>query len=65
MALIKRSGYWQHVSPTGAIGDFITVFKQAGNNRWRIAALAAACTFVIFSVMSHEGEKGPPKVTSQ
>ncbi len=61
MALFKRSGYWQHVSPTGAITDFITVFKQAGENRWRIAALAAACTFAIFWTMAQEGGKGPPR----
>lgn len=60
MALFKRSGYWQHVDPVGAVGDFITVFKQAGDNRWRIAAVAAACTFATFSMMWNEGAKGPP-----
>lgn len=60
MVLIKRSGYWQHVSPTGAIGDFIAVFRQAGDMRWRIAALSAAATFCLFSVMFNEGAKGPP-----
>src|SRR5579871_4930592 len=62
MALFKRSGYWQHVSsPTGAVADFITVFRQAGENRWRIAVLAAACTGGLFWVMSGEGAKGPPR----
>jgi hypothetical protein len=61
MALFKRSGYWQHVNPTGAISDFITVFKQAGENRWRIAALAGACTFAVFSLMWREEAKGPPR----
>jgi hypothetical protein len=61
MSLFKRSGYWQHVNPTGAIADFITVFKQAGNNRWRIAALAAACTFAVFSLIWREEAKGPPR----
>jgi hypothetical protein len=61
MALFKRSGYWQDVSPTGAIADFITVFKQAGENRWRIAVLACACTGGLFWVISQEGAKGPPR----
>ena len=61
MALFKRSGYWQHVSPTGAIADFITVFKQAGERRWWIAAVSAASTFAVFSVMWQEGGKGPPR----
>lgn len=61
MPLFKRSGYWQDVSPRGAIADLVTVFRQAGDNRWRIAALAAACTFAIFSMIWHEGGKGPPR----
>jgi len=57
---------WRDVSPRGAIADFITVWKQAGKNRWRIAAVSAACTFGVFSVMWQEEAKGPhapPKVT--
>ncbi len=66
MALLKRSGYWQDVNPTGMIADFRLVWKQAGNNRWRIAALSAACTFAVFYLMStQQGEAPhpPPKVT--
>ncbi len=61
MALFKRSGYWQDVNPAGAIGDIITVFRQADHNRWRIAIAAAIVTTGIFSVMWQEGAKGPPK----
>lgn len=60
MGLIKRSGYWRHVSPTGAIGDFVTVWRQAGANRWRIAVLAACVTTAIFSMIWQEGASGPP-----
>lgn len=63
---IKRSGYWQHVNPTGMVADFRDVWKQAGHNRWRIAAVSAACTFAIFYVMSTQEASGPhppPKVT--
>lgn len=45
MALIRPSTFFRNVStPTTAIGDFITVFRQAGKNRWRIAVAAAAVT---------------------
>jgi hypothetical protein len=63
---LKRSGYWKDVRPVGMIADFVTVWKQAGNNRWRIAAVAAACTFALFYLMTSQGETAPhppPKVT--
>ena len=66
MSPFKRSGYWQHVRPIGMIADFREVWKQAGHNRWRIAALAAACTFGVFYVMSQQGGQAPhppPEVT--
>lgn len=66
MVLFKRSGYWKDVSPTGMIADFREVWKQAGHNRWRIAAISAACTFGVFYLMTtQEGEAPhlPPKVT--
>ena len=66
MNLFKRSGYWKDVRPVGMIADFVTVWKQAGNNRWRIAAVAAACTFGVFYLMSNQGGAAPhppPEVT--
>lgn len=49
--------FWRNISPTGAIGDFITVFRQAGSNRWRFALLSAAMTIGVFSIMSGESWK--------
>lgn len=66
MSLFKRSGYWKDVSPTGMIADFREVWRQAGQNRWRIAAVAAACTFGVFYLMFTQEGKAPhlpPKVT--
>lgn len=66
MVLIKRSGIWKDVNPAGMTADFRAVWKQAGTNRWRIAALAGACTLGVFYVMvQQEGEAPhhPPKVT--
>ena len=66
MSLFKRSGYWKNVNPTGMVADFIEVWKQAGNNRWRIAGVSAACTFAVFYLMALQGGEAPhppPKVT--
>lgn len=54
------------MNPTGAIGDFITVFRQAGSNRWWIALIALGLTLGTFSVMSGESWKKPralPEIT--
>jgi len=61
MALIRRSTFWRQVSPRGAVLDFIEVYRQAGPNRWRIAALSAVATVATFSVMWNEGAAGPPR----
>ena len=65
MALFRRSGMWRDVSPTGAIGDLITVFRQAGPNRWRFAILAALPPLGILAVFVQEevrGKQPPPKI---
>lgn len=66
MSPFKRSGYWKDVSPTGMVGDFVQVWKQAGQHRWRFAVISAACTFGVFFIMStQEGSAPhpPPKIT--
>lgn len=48
------------------VADFVTVWKQAGGKRWRIAAVSAACTFTLFSALWQDeaiGPRAPPKVT--
>ena len=60
MALFQRSGMWRDVSPGGAIGDLITVFRQAGENRWRIAGLALLPPLGIFWTFAQEEGRGNP-----
>lgn len=60
MSLIRPSSFLRQVNPRGAIRDFAEVWRQAGKNRWRIAALSAAATGAIFSVIAQEGAIGPP-----
>lgn len=57
---------WRDVSPTGMIADFREVWRQAGQNRWRFAIVAGACTFGVFYVMTQQEASAPhlpPKVT--
>lgn len=66
MGMFKRSGMWNDVSPTGMIADFREVWRQAGQNRWRFAVVAAACTAGVFTVMMQQEASAPhlpPKVT--
>jgi hypothetical protein len=48
---------WKTANPTGAIADFIEVYKQAGSNRIPIALVAGLCTFGVFSVMMTQSWK--------
>lgn len=48
------------VSPTGAITDFIEVFREAGPKRWRTMLLAAATTGLLFWMLTHDTWRGPP-----
>ena len=57
---------WRETSKGGALTDFVTVFKQAGSNRWRFVALAAAMTFALFSVMTGQSwtkQRALPEIT--
>lgn len=57
---------WKTANPTGAIADFIEVYKQAGANRFRIGLIAALCTFGVFSIMmtqSWKKQRRLPEVT--
>ncbi|WP_309621725.1 hypothetical protein [Novosphingobium sp.] len=57
---------WKSANPTGAIADFIEVYRQAGANRFRIGLVAALCTFGVFSIMmtqSWKKQRKLPEVT--
>ena len=53
---------WKTANPTGAIADFIEVYKQAGSNRFRIGFVAALCTFGMFSIMMTQSWKKQRKL---
>ena len=61
----KPASFWKNVRPAGAIADFRAVYHTAGRHRWRFAALAAAATWLIFSLVTHEEARilpRPPKI---
>ena len=53
---------WKTANPTGAIADFIEVYKQAGSNRFRIGVVAALCTLGVFSIMMTQSWKKQRKL---
>ncbi len=61
MSLFSPRSFAKNVSPGGAISDLITVFRDAGRNRWLFMIPAAMVTTGIFSVMAAEGGRGPPR----
>lgn len=64
--MLRRTNYWKHVNPTGAIGDLVAVFREAGSQRWTNAAIAGLLTFGVFSVMTSQSwrvERKLPTVT--
>lgn len=57
----RQMTFWRNVHPTGALADFRAVFEQAGRHRWRFAALAAATTWAVFSLITREETRIPPR----
>ncbi len=57
---VKKSSYWSHVSPTGAIGDLREVFRDAGRNRLRIALAASVITAILFWGLTRDTWRVPP-----
>ena len=64
--MLRKTTYWKDVNPAGAVGDLITVFRQAGPGRWVNSVIAGALTFGVFSIMATQSwkiERKLPDVT--
>lgn len=59
MTMFALRDVMKTASPTGAIGDFLQVYRQAGKNRWWIAIVAACITGGMFWALTHESWKRP------
>ena len=52
---------WRNVNPTGAIADFIAVWRSAGRMRWRFMLLALVVSGILFSGIVREEERIEPR----
>ena len=57
----KSTSFWKDVRPAGALSDFRDVYRSAGQHRWRFVALAAATTWLVFSLVTHEEARILPR----
>lgn len=58
----KKSSMWQDVSPTGAMSDFVSVWRSAGRHRWRNALLALVTSGLVLSLIIREEHRAPPRM---
>ncbi|HWU02803.1 MAG TPA: hypothetical protein VN222_08705 [Novosphingobium sp.] len=66
MLFKRKNSMWRDVSPTGAIGDFLAVYRSAGPNRWRYVLGALGATGLVFSLIvreEHRIDPREPKIT--
>lgn len=52
--------YWRNISPRGAIGDLVELWRQPTPYRWQILGLSVAATFTLMVLMIPESERVPP-----
>lgn len=64
MLFSRKTSMWKDVSPSGAVKDFVTVFRDAGTARWKICLLAASCTALTFSMLTGEEHRVPQRLPS-
>jgi hypothetical protein len=59
------SRFFRRFNPTGAVGDFLDVWRQAGRRRWGLMIAAAATTLAVFSLViwqEYRVEPKPPEI---
>lgn len=55
-------GFFEKISPVGAVGDFIGYVRAPRPHRLGFLALAGAATFAVFSLLTSEKYAGLPKL---
>ena len=55
-------GFYQKISPVGAVGDVIAYIRAPRPHRLGFLALSAAATFAVFSLIMSENHVGLPKL---
>ncbi len=62
MVFKRKNSLWQDVSPTGAVSDFLAVWRSAGPYRWRNALLALVTSGLVLSLIIREEHRAPPRM---
>lgn len=58
--------FFNNINPAGAIGDFVTVFREAGPRRWYVSIAAASMTVLTFSLITMDSwkkQRALPEIT--
>jgi hypothetical protein len=61
MLFRRKNSMWSNVSPTGAVSDFLSVWRTAGPQRWRSLFGALVMTGLVFSLIVREEHRIPPR----
>jgi hypothetical protein len=64
MIFKRKNSMWADASPTGAVSDFVTVWRSAGRNRWRFALAALVASGAILSLIIREEHRAAPRLPS-
>lgn len=64
MVFKRKNSMWADVSPTGAVSDFVTVWRSAGRNRWRFVLAALVASGTVLSLIIREEHRVPPRMPS-
>jgi hypothetical protein len=62
MILKRKNSMWRDVSPTGAVADFIAVWRSAGNKRWRYLLASGVATMMLFWLIVREEHRAPARL---
>lgn len=62
MVFKRKNSMWRDVSPTGALSDFIGVWRSAGRHRWRFALAALVASGSVLSLIIREEHRAPPRM---
>lgn len=62
MVFKRKNSMWADVSPTGAVSDFISVWRSAGRNRWRFVLAALVASGSVLSLIIREEHRAAPRL---
>ncbi|NOW44779.1 hypothetical protein FHW96_000925 [Novosphingobium sp. SG751A] len=64
MVFKRKNSMWSDVSPTGAVSDFVSVWRSSGRHRWRFVLAAFVASGSVLSLIIREEHRAPPRLPS-